>query len=167
MTYSVYEPMCKYCKHFDVEQWLKNHSPEYWFGNGLMGGVSCAAFPYPETIPNEIYYDYLFDHRFPYPKDKGIRFELSLDIERYRKMGFNFPETLSDEEWLAERKNRIDQQFKHYDSQRRRGWMWPTQFPGSLLHNRFTRILVRVYRRFTRMFCRLFKIDLYPWEPPH
>jgi hypothetical protein len=159
--------MCDYCKHLDVERWLKNYSPEYRIDKGMMGGLSCAAFPYPETIPNEIYYDYLFDHRFPYPKDKGIRFELSLDIERYRKMGFNFPETLSDEEWLAGLKNRIDQQLEDYDSQRRWGRMWPTQFPGSLLHNRLTRILVRVYRQFTRVLCRLFKKDRYPWERPY
>ena len=43
------------------------------------GALTCDAFP--KRIPQEILSG-LFDHRLPYPNDRGIRFSLS---EAFRK----------------------------------------------------------------------------------
>jgi hypothetical protein len=55
----IYIPQCVYCKHY----------------RGKEGRArTCDAFP--KGIPDVIFRND-FDHREPYPKDNGIRFELS------------------------------------------------------------------------------------------
>ena len=65
-------PICYGCKHF--EKGRINNVPQIPF--------YCTA--YPMGIPDEIMYQG-FDHRLPFPEDKGIRFMLDPKKKREHK----------------------------------------------------------------------------------
>jgi len=69
--------VCPLCKHYFI-----NASKE--------GGIKVCCDAFPEGIPRWIF-DFGYDHREPYPNDKGIRFEISpyfseKDMEHLKRM---------------------------------------------------------------------------------
>ena len=59
----IYTEACFFCEHLD--QTTKN---------GRQSKYKCTAFP--EGVPEEIYQG-VYDHRYSYPEDSGIRFEIN------------------------------------------------------------------------------------------
>ena len=68
MTSGKRPPLCYWCKHLH----LRKH---------VMAQDTCNAFR--EGIPDEIFDPdgFIYDHRQPYPGDRGIQFELLNDFE--------------------------------------------------------------------------------------
>jgi len=62
MTQTIQEPICFWCRHFNVQ--LYNEHPSEF---------KCAVFP--QEIPRAIVAS-RFDHRYAFEGDQGIRFEL-------------------------------------------------------------------------------------------
>ena len=86
--------VCPVCKHYFI-----NASKE--------GGIKACCDAFPEGIPRWIF-DFGYDHREPYPNDKGIRFEIrsdfsEKDMEHLKRMQENLFSERNNREILRRR----------------------------------------------------------------